>query len=378
MEELAIALFSGGLVEARIHVKDADGVVEGGGHGFASSGGAAPKANDGDAEYAAEVEAVEGIVEATGPISERIEVEAEEFLAFLEGALDEGSGDGEVFGRKGAPGLVAADGDCESFCRRSARFEDEKAALHVGDGEGGFDDSGEDVFGGEGVLKAAGDFGEGAELGEFAGALGASGGAGETAEELANFGFVFLGEDEAVAVFETEVDGVAGIQFCLIYFGSVESDAVEAFEVFDEDAVGGGDDLRVATRNAAIAEDELVIRLAADGEGRGVEGYPGGVAGRIDDGEFQGQRTIVGESALLCGGGFFFLVFATGLAVGAVAADFRAHDGDGEAEGVFDFLAHFGEGLAEILFDFAAIEANDVRVLALHLGFVVVLVAVFV
>lgn len=161
LEELAIAFFRGGLIEARVHVKDADGVVEGGGHSFAGVGGPAAKADEGDAEDAAEVEAVQGVIEAAGPVGEGVEVEAEKFLAFLEGALDEGGGDGEVLGREGAAGLVATHGNRELI----GGFEDEEAAFHVGDGEGGFNDGGEDVFGGEGMFEAAGDFGEGAEFG---------------------------------------------------------------------------------------------------------------------------------------------------------------------------------------------------------------------
>lgn len=63
--------------------------------------------------------------------------------------------------------------------------------------------------------------------------------------------------------------------------------------------------------------------------------------------------------------------------MGAVAADFGAHHRDGETEGVFHFLTHTGEGFAEVFFDLAAIQADDVRVFALHLGFVVVLIPVF-
>lgn len=69
---------------------------------------------------------------------------------------------------------------------------------------------------------------------------------------------------------------------------------------------------------------------------------------------------------------------AEGLAVGAVAADFGADEGDLEAEGFFDFFADAGERVAEVFFHFAAAETDDVSVFALHARFVVVLVAVFV
>ncbi len=207
LEEFAISFLGGGLVQARVHVEDSDGVVKSGGHGFAGVGGAAAQSNDRDAEHAAEVEAVEGVVEAAGPIGEWVEVEAEEFLAFLEGTLDESGGDGEVFRREGAAGLVAPDG----YRELAGRFEDEEATFHVGDGEGGFDDGGEDVFGGEGMFEAAGDFGEGAEFRKFAGPLGAGCGAGKAAQELSDFGFVLFREDEAVAVLEPKVYGVARV-----------------------------------------------------------------------------------------------------------------------------------------------------------------------
>ncbi len=153
---------------------------------------------------------------------------------------------------------------------------------------------------------------------------------------------------------------------------------MEAFEIFNEEAGGAVYYLSVAAGDAAIAQDELVVGLTANGERERVQGDSGWIPGGVDDGEFQGQRTIVGERPLLCGGCFFFLVFAARLAVRAVAADFRPHDGDGETERIFDFLAHAGERFAKVFFDFAAIQADDVRMFALHLGFVVVLVAVLV
>lgn len=123
--------------------------------------------------------------------------------------------------------------------------------------------------------------------------MGADGGAGKATEELADVCFVLIRQDEAVTVFEAEVDGVARVEFGLGDFDAIVADAVEAFEVFNEEAGGRVYDLSVAPGDAAIAQNELIVRLAADGEGERIEGDAGGVARRVDDGEFQSQGTIL-------------------------------------------------------------------------------------
>jgi hypothetical protein len=73
--------------------------------------------------------------------------------------------------------------------------------------------------------------------------------------------------------------------------------------------------------------------------------------------------------------GFVELLRALNLAIGAVAADFRAGEEDLEAKDLLDLIANLDERFAEKLFDFAATQADDVGVLALHPSFVVVLIA---
>lgn len=63
------------------------------------------------------------------------------------------------------------------------------------------------------------------------------------------------------------------------------------------------------------------------------------------------------------------------LAVGAITSDFGAGEKNLETEMRFNLAAEPLQGITEILFDLAAAQANDVRVLLLHAGFVIVLVA---
>ncbi len=63
------------------------------------------------------------------------------------------------------------------------------------------------------------------------------------------------------------------------------------------------------------------------------------------------------------------------LAVGAITSDFGAGEENLETEKGFDLAAEPLQGITEILFDLAAAQTNDVRVLLLHAGFVIVLVA---
>jgi RNA polymerase sigma-70 factor, ECF subfamily len=61
-----------------------------------------------------------------------------------------------------------------------------------------------------------------------------------------------------------------------------------------------------------------------------------------------------------------------------ITADLGAHQADLEAKGFFDFLADALQRIAKVFLHLAAAQANDMSVLALHAGFVIVLVAVFV
>ena len=61
--------------------------------------------------------------------------------------------------------------------------------------------------------------------------------------------------------------------------------------------------------------------------------------------------------------------------MGAVTADFRARGADFEAEGLLNLLLQVSQRFAKELLDSSTFKANDVGVLLLHAGFVIVLVS---
>src|SRR4051794_27378894 len=72
---------------------------------------------------------------------------------------------------------------------------------------------------------------------------------------------------------------------------------------------------------------------------------------------------------------FLHLVLSQGLAMRAIPSDFCSREHYLEPEMRFHLLPELLEWFAEKLFDLPAAQADDVRVLLLHAGLVVVLVA---
>lgn len=95
------------------------------------------------------------------------------------------------------------------------------------------------------------------------------------------------------------------------------------------------------------------------------------ITGRLGPGRFRPRRGGIEA-------GFGHLLGAEHLAVGAITADFGAGDHDLKAEGGFDLAAEALQHIAEKLFHLAATEADDMGVLLLRPGLVVVLIAAIV
>ena len=151
-------------------------------------------------------------------------------------------------------------------------------------------------------------------------------------------------------------------------------------------------DARVVARGAAVAHDQVVIRLAADAEGQRLEFDAHAMARGIHDDQGRRLRRMRGAWAshqsrtltrLATAGSaraprfprLFHFLDAQRLAMRAVAAHLGPRQQDLKSEVALDLLAQPLQRLAEELLHLAAAQADHVRVLLLHAGFVVVLVA---
>ena len=119
-------------------------------------------------------------------------------------------------------------------------------------------------------MKGAADFEDGAELFEVG--SGAAGVADDWfGDEALKLG-VGSGEEDFVAVGDAEFDTVLAFEGLTgIHSYAVNPDAVAAAEIFENVFAGFQYDLGVVARDAAIAQNEVVIRGAADAEGEGVK-----------------------------------------------------------------------------------------------------------
>ena len=165
--------------------------------------------------------------------------------------------------------------------------EEDVAALDLGELEGGVEQCGEDLVDGVGGVELAGRFEEPAQLVE-----GVAGGVdfGDLLDDVADGGGVaedfaagvFGADAEAGAVECAEVDDVAAADGLAGGSGlAVDKGAVAAGLIGNEAAAAFKDEVGMAAGDERMGEDEVVLRQAANGEGRVRDGNgaPGGAVG---------------------------------------------------------------------------------------------------
>ena len=274
-EEIVVDLGEAAGFEAAVEIEKAEEV------GFArgSAGAAFAERDAGDG--------ADAVRDHAGGADLRIGAEGvgnDELVGGADGLTHRGVGESGFVG-EGFTFVVAAKGECH--CAGFVAEED-VAALHLGELEGGIEERNEDLIDGVGGLEFVGGFEEPAELFE-----GVAGGAdfGDLVDDVADGGRVvrlFRGDVEAGAVECAEVDGVTfGDELTSGGGLAIDEGAVAAALIDDEAAFVVDNDLRVVARNVGVGQDEVILRQAADSERRVGDGA-GAAGGAVD--QHKGNR----------------------------------------------------------------------------------------